>query len=96
MKSKARRAIERSVERKQTAPKMYLSWGAVFMYPSESGTHSTHHVVCRLERHTAKNTYIEWVCSCRGFWFNEDDTCQHVRDLRDQYNAKAKQRHAKV
>ena len=83
MRSKARRVIDRSVAMGHSATKVYLADGQVFMYPSDSG--GTHHIVARLERHTAKRVYEEWVCSCRGFWFSQEDRCWHITDLQDQY-----------
>lgn len=89
MKSKARRAIERwHVPGKHgIMPKrepFYVGEGYVFIYPSKSGE-VDHHVVTRTVRHTPKHAYIEWTCSCRG-WFNTgSDSCWHVRDLRQNW-----------
>lgn len=82
MKSKARRAIERSISQNLSGPKMYVADGKVFLYPSASG--ATHHVVAWMRRYTAKRSYEEFVCSCKGFWYSHDDDCWHIRDLKEQ------------
>ena len=91
MKSKARRTIE-----KWTTPNhegkfsrrepTYLAPGQVMLVPSHGGD-STHHIVARLERSTPKKFLIEWVCSCKGFWYSEVDECRHVRLVKEAYEA---------
>lgn len=91
MKSKARRVIERWVtpngqgKYEQRMP-TYLAPGQVMLFPSGSGQF-THHVTARLDRPTksGKNTYVEWVCSCPGFFHNSGDSCRHVEIVKAGY-----------
>jgi len=90
MKSRARKRIEKwfQVDEKGVRTKakpFYVAPGHVTIFPSSSGE-STHHVTCRTERRTPSGRIIiEWVCSCRGWFNNEEDNCWHVRELQDQY-----------
>lgn len=89
MKSKARRVIGHWFEGRSRDP-FYVAEGQVFMFPSDSGD-SSHHIVARVQRDTPKNTYVEWVCSCKGWFHNDFDDCRHVRALKAQFiKARAK------
>jgi len=41
--------------------------------------------VARVVRHTAKRTYVEWVCSCKGFHNSHEDECVHVRAFKEEW-----------
>lgn len=87
MTSKTRRIIEKWVKGALRNP-TYLASGEVFIAPSKSGN-ANHYLVARLVRYTPKRSYVEWVCSCKGFWYSETDECVHVKGLRQAWEAKA-------
>lgn len=84
MKSKARRTIETWTDRDMTKPKpapVALGTGVVVMYPASTVPYD-YYITARYVRHTAKRSYVEYVCSCPGFRGGAE--CWHVKDLRAQ------------
>lgn len=84
MTSKARTQIERW--HKQQLPDrepMYIGQGFVFLWPSGgySRDNSQHHLVVWMVKDDQRE---EFVCACRGFYYDENDECPHISDLRKQ------------
>jgi hypothetical protein len=58
-----------------------LDAGIVFLYPSNTDA-NRHYLVAKLMDRKAGREY--WVCGCRGFRFNPDDTCTHIENINEQ------------
>jgi len=85
MKSKARRVIEKWVPQKYADREpTYLGEGYIFVFP---GGEQPMYTVCRYERTFRNKYYIEWVCSCKGFFYSETDECRHVARLKEEWEA---------
>ena len=85
MRSLARRTMDKWVGKMwKDREARYLGEGKVFIVPSKSDLWS-HNVVARVVRHTAKRTYVEWVCSCKGFHNSHEDECVHVRAFKEEW-----------
>ena len=84
--SKARRTIKRWVKTNVKEP-VYLAEGQVFLFPSDSRGSNEHHLVVWMQRQTPKRVFIEFACSCRGFYFSENDTCRHIKQLQEEIEA---------
>ena len=81
MKSKVRRHIDRWVKQalKDRQP-IYITEAQVFMWPSSSDLDTMHVVVAWTE----KEGIERFMCSCKGFYMNEEDACRHTRELQKQ------------
>lgn len=83
MKSKARKHIEHWHQQKlpEREP-VYIGQGFVFLWPSSGYTrdNSQHHVVAWMVKEGGE----EFVCACRGFYYDGNDECPHIEDLRKQ------------
>ena len=86
MKSKSRRTIEKWLkEDKGKREPRYIAEGFVFLYPAKGTEGVDHYPVIWLTRKMPKGGIVhEFLCGCRGWWYNEKDECKHVRDLRHQ------------
>lgn len=84
MKSKARNLVEKWVNLAYKNKKAtYLGVYQVFIVPSSSNE-STHHLVAWRQM---KNGKDQFVCSCKGWYFNELDVCRHVVYIEKQITA---------
>jgi len=86
MKSKARRAIDKWVKDAEKRAPVYIGEGRVFLFPS-GGDWPNAHVVTWVFRQTPKRVFEEFVCDCLGFFNNGNDSCIHIKQLKEEINA---------
>ena len=79
-KSRIRKLYESWAEGTVPQP-AFLDAGIVFIYPSHTDP-KAQYIVAKLMDRKSGNEY--WVCGCKGFRFDHDDSCVHVTDISNQ------------
>lgn len=85
MKTKARRTIEKygdSAMPNAKVPVCLGTDGVVALFPAQTVGYDFY-VTARYVRYTPKRKYIEYVCSCPGFKYSEENRCHHVKELQE-------------
>lgn len=83
MTSKTRRTINKWVKTNVREP-VYIAEGQVFVFPASRMGDAEHYLVTWMHRQTPKRVFEEFACSCRGFFYSQDDECKHIKELKRQ------------